>query len=222
MQPRTRHDLIVTLATLGLLLVWELAAWDLRIAAHYADAGGFFLRDAWFTRDLLHQGGRAVGWAAFFTTLALALHGWGSDLPRRTRMAWFGIVVLCLVTVPALKRVSRSSCPWDLKAFGGTVDYVPHWLLGVADGGPGHCFPSGHAVAAFCFLPLYFQWRGQRPVLARVLLALVVGLGVLFGWGQLARGAHFPSHTMWSAWLCWTISAVAAARLERHAQVAAA
>ena len=21
---------------------------------------------------------------------------------------------------------------------------------------------------------------------------------------QLARGAHFASHTLWSAWLCWT------------------
>jgi membrane-associated PAP2 superfamily phosphatase len=24
------------------------------------------------------------------------------------------------------------------------------------------------------------------------------------------RGAHFPSHTLWSAWLCWTLGAIAA------------
>jgi membrane-associated PAP2 superfamily phosphatase len=216
MQERTRRDLIVTLVALALIVAWEATGWDLRVAAMYADASGFFLRDAWTTRDLLHQGGRAVGWAALIATLAFALKGWGSALSRRARMAWFGVVMLCLIAVPAIKRVSRSSCPWDLKAFGGTVDYVPHWLLGVTDGGPGHCFPSGHAVAAFCFLPLYFQWRRQRPALARALLALIVGLGVLFGWGQLARGAHFPSHTMWSAWLCWTIGAMAAAWLDRE------
>ena len=43
-----------------------------------------------------------------------------------------------------------------------------------------------------------------------------LGFGLLFGWARLARGAHFPSHTMWSAWLCWTIGALAAKRLERN------
>jgi membrane-associated PAP2 superfamily phosphatase len=215
MRPHAKRDLIVTLAALAMLLAWEAVGWDMRIAAHYADARGFLLRDAWFTRDVLHEGGRALGWAALITTFALALHGLGSALSRRTRMAWFGVVMFCLIAVPALKGISRSSCPWDMLAFGGTVDYVPHWLLGVSDGGPGHCFPSGHAVAAFCFLPLFFQWRRQRPALARALLALILGLGTLFGWGQLARGAHFPSHTMWSAWLCWTIGAAAAVWLDR-------
>jgi membrane-associated PAP2 superfamily phosphatase len=42
------------------------------------------------------------------------------------------------------------------------------------------------------------------------MLAATLGFGLLFGWAQLVRGAHFPSHTMWSAWLCWTIGAIAA------------
>jgi hypothetical protein len=87
-------------------------------------------------------------------------------------------------------------------------------MLTRSDGGPGHCFPSGHAVAAFAFLPLYFQWRSERPRVAVALLAWVLGLGLLFGWAQLARGAHFPSHTLWSAWLCWVIGAAGARVLE--------
>jgi membrane-associated PAP2 superfamily phosphatase len=45
--------------------------------------------------------------------------------------------------------------------------------------------------------------------------------GALFGWAQLARGAHFASHTMWSAWLCWTLCAVAAPLLQARALPAA-
>jgi membrane-associated PAP2 superfamily phosphatase len=118
--------------------------------------------------------------------------------------------------VPALKRLSHTSCPWDLAVFGGSAPYVPHRTFALVDGGPGHCFPSGHAVAAFAFLPLYFQWRAHRPALARWILGSVLIAGALFGWAQLARGAHFPSHTLWSAWLCWVIGCVAALVLDRR------
>jgi membrane-associated PAP2 superfamily phosphatase len=88
---------------------------------------------------------------------------------------------------------------------------VPHWLPGVADGGPGHCFPSGHAVAAFAFFGLYFLWRPHRPRLAAATAAATLIIGLAFGWAQLARGAHYLSHTLWSAWLCWAVNYAAAA-----------
>jgi membrane-associated PAP2 superfamily phosphatase len=31
----------------------------------------------------------------------------------------------------------------------------------------------------------------------------VLAFGSLFAWAQMARGAHYPSHSLWSAWLCW-------------------
>jgi lipid A ethanolaminephosphotransferase len=158
---------------------------------------------------VLHDGGRVLSGVALAACCVWALRGDARAMARRLRAAWIGVVLLCLVAVPGLKRVSQTSCPWDLEAFGGTAAYVPHWLLGVIDGGPGHCFPSGHAVAAFAFLPLYFQWRPTHPRRAWALLATTLGAGALFGWAQLARGAHFPSHTLWSAWLCWTIGAMA-------------
>ena len=71
---------------------------------------------------------------------------------------------------------------------------------------------SGHAVAAFAFLSLHFRWRTSRPRAARLALLAVTVLGALFGWAQLARGAHFASHTLWSAWLCWVVCALAARR----------
>ena len=205
-----RFDVAVALLGLLAVLAWEFSALDLSVSRHFGTRGGFPWRDAWFTRALLHDGGRALGWCTMAFMVGRAL--WpGEAAPARThRWYWIGASLLCLLLVPTIKRLSASSCPWDLSEFGGAAAYVPHWWLGVSDGGPGHCFPSGHAVAAFAFLPLYFDWRQRRPQLARWCLALVCGVGALYGWGQLARGAHYVSHTLWSAWLCWAVCTLAA------------
>ncbi len=210
--PRARpceRDLHATLLVLALLLVWEFSGFDLLLAGAFGDAFGFAARDAWWSSRLLHGGGRWLSAAGLVLAGVLAWRGVPHDpLPRRERLAWLGAVACALVLVPALKHYSATSCPWDLTLFGGHVPYVPHWARAL-DGGPGHCFPSGHAVAAFAFLPLYFQWRPHRPRLALALLAGLLAAGTVFGIAQLARGAHFPSHTYWSAWLCWSVGVVA-------------
>ncbi|MFO0291765.1 MAG: phosphatase PAP2 family protein, partial [Rhodospirillales bacterium] len=128
---------------------------------------------------------------------------------RVTAAATVGV----LVAVPALKRVSRTSCPWDVVDYGGTVPWVSHWALSVADGGPGHCFPSGQAVAACAFRVPALAWRRQHPGRARVARAAVLAVGALFGAVQVLRGAHYLSHVLWSAWLCAAMAvAVDAAR----------
>jgi membrane-associated PAP2 superfamily phosphatase len=50
--------------------------------------------------------------------------------------------------------------------------------------------------------------RATSPTAARRWLAGVWLCGIAFGLAQLLRGAHYPSHTMWTAWLCWTLSAL--------------
>jgi membrane-associated PAP2 superfamily phosphatase len=224
MHPDARHrrrtrraDLVLALTGLVLLVCFEASGADLALARLYGDASGFALREHWLTRGLLHDGGRLAATLALLVCLAWTVAGDARAMPRGQRAAWYGVLLACLVAVPALKQFSHSSCPWDLDAFGGAAAYVPHWRLGSADGGPGRCFPSGHAVAAFGFLPLWFQWRERRPRLARALLAAVLTAGALFGWAQMARGAHFASHTLWSAWLCWSIGALAARALESAA-----
>jgi membrane-associated PAP2 superfamily phosphatase len=85
---------------------------------------------------------------------------------------------------------------------------VSHWALGLADGGPGHCFPAGHASTGFAFVAGYFGLVKRLPTLARRWLwAAVVG-GAVLGVAQQLRGAHFMSHTLWTAWLCWLVGAV--------------
>jgi len=215
MTPNLRRDLLVTFTALALLLAWDFSGGDLAAAGLFGNAQGFAARDTWWASRLLHDGGRIAAWLLLAvlvgTTLRAPLEP--VDGPSRgERWRWIGVMLLCIVAVPAIKRFSPTSCPWDLAQFGGVAQYVSHWRLGVADGGGGHCFPSGHAVAAFGFFGLYFLWRGHDVQRARRWLAAVIVVGLLFGTAQLARGAHYPSHTLWSAWLCWTICVIAASR----------
>lgn len=204
------RDLWCLLGGLAGLVAWEASGLDLPLASLYGDGGGFAWRDAWLTSTVLHDGARWLAWALLLLLAWDATRGRPTGPNRRERLYWLAATVACLVLVPALKRFTSTSCPWDLSPFGGAVPYVPHWWFRVVDGGPGHCFPSGHAVTAFAFSGVYFLWREHRPQRARVALAAVWLLGLVFGWAQMARGAHFLSHTLWTAWNCWAICTVAA------------
>lgn len=204
-----RRDLLITALALLALLAWDLSGWDLALIRLYGDAQGFALRNAWITRNLLHDGGR---WLSAAMLALLVWDVWRPILPGRTlkhRLFGLGVVLLNLLVVPLIKRFTSTSCPWDLAEFGGIAAYVPHWQLGVSGGGGGHCFPSGHAVAAFAFFGAYFSWRQHHPRLARATLVGVLVVGSLFAWAQMARGAHFASHSLWTAWLCWTVAMAA-------------
>lgn len=216
-----RWDLWVTFAALLALGCWDLAGLDLAAVRLFGSAQGFALRDSFWASTLLHEGGRVAAWLAL---AAVSLSLWPRPVPgqpsRAQRGAWLAVMLLCMLAVPAIKRLSLSSCPWDLAEFGGVARYVSHWRLGVDDGGSGRCFPSGHAVAAFGFFGMHFLWRGHSPLRARAWLVGVLVAGAVFGLAQLARGAHYPSHTLWSAWACWVLC-VAASRLPALQSVSA-
>lgn len=206
----SRRDPRLIGGTLLILLLWEAAGADLPLTRWIATPQGFPWRDSLLASGLLHDGGRLLGWAVLSLLVWDAARPLAQGPSRAERARAIGVVLASLLFVPLLKRFSATSCPWDLAEFGGTAPYVPHWVPGLTDGGPGHCFPSGHAVAAFAFLGVYFLWRPHRPRIARAVLVAVLGAGFAFGWAQWARGAHFVSHSLWSAWLCWMIAALAA------------
>ena len=205
-----RNDAVVTGATLAALLAWDASGLDLAAARLFGAAGGFAWRDSPWAASVLHDGGRLAAWLLLATLVVAALRpaAPGGPTPAE-RGRWLAVTLTAVLAIPALKRISLTSCPWELAEFGGIAQYVSHWQWGVADGGPGHCFPSGHAVSAFAFLTMYFLWRPHDRRHARVWLAAVLCAGLLFGGAQLARGAHYPSHTLWTAWLCWTLGVAA-------------
>ena len=68
------RDLALALALLALLLCWEASGLDLVVAGWYGSASGFALRDAWVTRNLLHDGGRlASSKAALISRKAISM-----------------------------------------------------------------------------------------------------------------------------------------------------
>lgn len=200
-------------AALVALLAWEASGLDLALIRMYGDAGGFAARDAWMTRWVLHEAARWISAACVAALVYDVLRAPRAGALRAQKAYWLAVVLATLVAIPLLKRLTATSCPWDLIEFGGVAAYVPHWRLGIADGGPGHCFPAGHPVAAFAFVGVYYRWRASHPRLAVALLALVLSAGALLGWAQMARGAHFASHVLWSAWLAAAV-AVTARRFE--------
>jgi membrane-associated PAP2 superfamily phosphatase len=218
------RDLFLTGAFLVGLIVWDSLGFDLAAERWFGGARGFPAQSTWWSTSLLHDGGRWFAWLLAAALLLVAVRtspAPATGLQRAERLRWIGVMLLCVLVVPLIKRYSATSCPWDLAEFGGRARYVPHWSWGVADGGPGHCFPSGHAVAAFAFFAMYFQWRPHDRGRSRAWLVGVCVLGAVLGMAQIARGAHYVSHVLWSAWACWTICVYASA-LERSRRMRAA
>jgi membrane-associated PAP2 superfamily phosphatase len=212
-----RRDLAIALALLLALLAWDASGLDLAAARAFGDARGFAWRDHWLASRVLHDGGRWLGLGVLALLAVHLLRPLWPGMPARERAWWLMATLACALLVPALKSVSRTSCPWDLAEFGGVAQYVSHWRFGVGDGGAGRCFPSGHASSAFALLSGWFVLRHPHPRLARAWLVAVLLLGAAFGLAQLARGARYPSHTLWTGWLCWTLCALSAPMLGRSA-----
>lgn len=194
-----------------LLVLWDVAGLDLPLVRLYGSSHGFAWRNHWLTGGVLHDGTRLIAWAVF-GTLLLGLWWplrFARGLSCRERAWWLGTTLLCAALIPLLKRASITSCPWSLAEFGGGLaHYVPHWALGMNDGGAGGCFPSGHASTAFAFLPGWYALRERAPVAARRWLLVTVVAGLCLGWVQMMRGAYYLSHASWTGWVCWLIAAL--------------
>ncbi len=197
----------LTLVLLGGVLLWDAGGLDLPLARWAGSAQGFAWRSVPALVWWLHEVPRALSMVLLVLLGVGAVWPWGflRRLARRDRVQ-LALSVLAAIAVSTLvKRISSSSCPWDLAEFGGVARDVSHWSWGVLDGGPGHCFPAGHASAGFGFVAGWFVLRRAAPGLAaRWLLAALV-FGTVLGLAQQLRGAHYLSHTLWTAWICWTV-----------------
>ncbi|MBX9903113.1 MAG: phosphatase PAP2 family protein [Burkholderiales bacterium] len=201
------------LAVSGILLVWlsRDGTVDFAVSRFFFDpvAGIFPLKDV----PLFAVGGHTgLKWLALFIWLSGALAAATSArviLLRRWRspLVFFCVaVVLTTLVATLLKMASAHSCPWDLKGLGGAADWFPLFDLPVATTGPGHCWPSGHAAGGFSLIAGYFAFRRSHRLLAGIAFVLALGLGALMSFVQIARGAHFLSHNLWSLWIAWFCS----------------
>lgn len=197
----------LTLLALALLLAWDATGGDLALARLAGSPMGFPWRGNGFLVHVMHEGAKNLSW--LFVLALFAGIRWPFGILRRLsvrgRVQLAFTVLLSVIAISVLKHASRTSCPWDLKEFGGVASHVSHWAWKVYDGGPGGCFPAGHASAAFAYAGGFFVLRRVSPRAAIAWLCVSLAAGLMLGVSQQLRGAHYMSHTLWTAWICWTV-----------------
>lgn len=203
---------LYSLLALLCVMAWDFSGLDYPVMQAMGDAQGFSWKDNWWLEAVLHTKARQLAGVVLLGLVLMVWwpRGWFRHLSRLQRIEIVMGVLWCLLCISSLKRISLTSCPWDLQDFGGPAVYVSHWRWGVADGGAGHCFPGGHASSALAFLALCLPWLTNATVAdrrrGRALLIGVLVLGFILGMTQTVRGAHYPSHTLWTGLICWAVS----------------
>jgi membrane-associated PAP2 superfamily phosphatase len=199
------------LPVLALLLALEATGIDSAISGWFFDpvAGAFPLRHNSLLEVLGHQWTRQLVTLTACCVVALyALSFVLADLRPHRRLLLFLSLSLALapLSVTLLKAASSRHCPWSLWEFGGSAPHLSLFDAAPPGSPPGHCFPSGHASAGFALWAFYFAGRtlGSRR-LARVGLWGGLAAGMAFGTVRVAQGAHFLSHNLWSALVCWLV-----------------
>jgi len=204
------HGLLPLLLFVLLAALFELTDLDLLLSDSWYDpAAGWVYKRSWWAEGVIHQGGKNLVLAAALAALA----AWGfsfrlSRLRPWRRPALFLLLSIGLGTgsVALGKATINRHCPWDYDRYGGVVPYVRLFEPVPAGHKPGHGFPAGHASGALSLTGGYFIFYGRNRRRALAVLSTGLLLGAAFGFGQLVRGAHFVSHNLWSAAICWLVA----------------
>lgn len=204
------HALLPFALFLFLVGMFETTDWDLRLSAPFYDSmlQTWPYKHSWWASGVIHTGGKNL----VLLVGLCALLAWGGSFASGRLRPWRRTALfLCLSIglgtglVALGKQTTNRHCPWDLDLYGGDVPYVRLFEMPPVGCKKGECFPAGHAAGGFSLMSLYFVFYRRRR-LALTGLAVGLGLGTLFGFGQVARGAHFVSHNIWTAAICWAVS----------------
>lgn len=208
------HAVLPLLLLVAGVALFELTDLDLRFSDPFFDAVHrvWPAKNSWWAETLIHRRGRDLVLITAVSALLcwLMSFGWARLRPWR-RMALFLALSIGISTglVAFGKEVTNRHCPWDYQRYGGDVPYARLFDdTPQACSNDGNCFPAGHAAGGFAMLSGYFLFYGRRRRYAVAALLFGMSLGSLFAYGQLARGAHFVSHNLWSAALCWYVALV--------------
>ena len=200
----------VTAALFLLIALWDVVGQDLQLARLFGTPFGFPIRSNRSFTLVFHEAPRMLSSILLLGLLVAIFFPFGflKRLSKADRTQLALSVLGAMLLVSLFKSMNTTSCPWDLSEFGGRANYVSHWAFGVRDLGPGHCFPAGHASSAFGFLAGWFVIRRAAPQVSGRWWVLSLLLGLVLGFSQQMRGAHYLSHTLWTAWICWTFGLV--------------
>ncbi|KKN29550.1 hypothetical protein LCGC14_0842870 [marine sediment metagenome] len=217
-----KHLVQLWLVYAGIISLFAALEIDYHLASlwYQLEGGSWSLKRYWLTQAWLHDGGHDVVVAFYISILLVYILSLrvGRLTPFRSYLSYLSLSIpASTLTVSAIKRLSYVDCPWSVNDFGGERPYQ-FWLeslwspLADAD----HCFPAGHASSAYMLFGLYFVTKSLWPKYAVKVFFSVILLGLAFGIAQQLRGAHFLSHDITTAWVCWTVSYVIWQYWQRH------
>ncbi len=183
---------------LALAFLFHQTSLDEKLAAHfYSPAESWRYRNNFFLEKILHKGG-----VLFCIFLIACLFGrllfiW-KKVEKRKERDYLAFVLtatlLTIVTIDITKLFTTLPCPWSSAPFGGPGLSPPLWKMFSSSLPKWHCYPAGHASAGYAFLSMYFNYTLVYK--KRNFYSLIPGmtLGLLFGFTQQMRGAHYISH----------------------------
>jgi len=212
-RPFRSADFIVPGIAFLLGVFTEYSGLDLWLGRHFYDQslGLWPYRKHWLTEDLLHRGGRYLVVAMAVAVLALLIGSFFREGLKPYRKDFAFILVAGLsgpAIVGLLKSLTHIYTPWTLQIFGGERPYIRIFDHVPANSSVGHAFPAAHASGGFAWISVFFVLRRRGIKRYRLSLALPLGLGILFGFAQQIRGAHFLSHDLFSLGICWLCAAL--------------
>lgn len=209
-----RQTLVLVGGAIALCAIFGDGRLDLAITRWFYDDAlrAFPLANHWLLKGVLHDAARNMSASAALVLCGLTAVAWSAPLAARLaryrRELLFAVAasLAAAATVGALKHFSTHACPWDLASFGGTAPYHP--LLSTSTAAPASrgCFPAAHPLTGYAWLAAGFAFYPLARSFARQWWSLAFALGTLFGAVQVARGAHFSSHVLWSAWIAWAVN----------------
>lgn len=211
---------LLLIPTLLALLAWLAQGsgldWQLAQLFYAADLHAFPAHD-WAWLELFgHHLAKSAVTLIWLTLLALTLASqywpqwqsqWQQQLSHKRPALWAAVIGMAAgpLLVAWLKEINSHHCPWNLVEFGGAMAFSSNWFVSRAEAG--HCFPGGHAAGGFSLISLYFLARALNQPKAQRWLWLALVVGSVFSLLRMAQGAHFLSHNLWSAAICWGLAA---------------
>ncbi len=180
---------------------------DMRLEDYFYNLQGqsWAWKNAWLTDRLLHRGGRSASIFLGIIVLILlvaSLFLKSQKAKRKPLIFLFLGVAGSSLLVSLFKTSLAVSCPWEFDRYGGALSYANVIQQLHLRNGEG-CFPAGHASAGYSWVALYFFGLFFQSRLRWYGLAAALCGGIVFGFTQQIRGAHFISHDLWSLAVCW-------------------
>ncbi len=205
------HGLLPLLVFLIAAYLFEITDWDIILSNQFFDVEkqSWIYKDTFWARDILHTAGRYLIAVIGIGSFTFWIASFQVDFLRAEKSIFLYIALTIGIStglVGILKILTHHHCPYEFDLFGGPVPYVKLFDLELAIPKAGRCFPSAHASAGFSLFGFYFVMYKRNPRQRGLVFFVVMIVGTMFSLSQIARGAHFVSHNIWSAAICWFVA----------------